>query len=441
LYQEETWSRIWNPSIKYFWKFIPMIHCDHHQLHFHHVGGRGGTILPILKVLGDDQVLWLYEADADCIPQIVEQARSTPWQTHVTSAFIGRRSEAVCFRLNYDPCTSSSLPPNPALADAGYLSGTRDDPFPPTGDYIYRDTCQVVRKIPLSTVSLEEVTLDRNIPVDYLSLDTQGTELDILREAPTLLATQCLVLSTELCFEQIYDRQALATDVIAHCRAHGFRLMHIQPHAGASWHRAPLGWRGRGALFSGDALFFKDPATVRSRHSNVERDLRKLAMFSLLHGFFANMVECLEQLAFCEPDRLERRYERLIARLQCCLKADPHLQPPSFTEVFSAADSAARFNAGARHDAAPDWKRTRERYFSKTPLDRFKACFPSLCSPEPTAAEQELLAVGLARSAAALREHRLEHAMIVARLLGLTTMTDGQESIDLEAISRLTVPK
>lgn len=416
-----------------------MTHCDGSRLHFHHIGGRGGTNLPILKVLGDDQVLWLYEADKDCIHQIIQQTRKNPWQTNITTAFIGRQAEAVRFHLNYDPCTSSSLPPNPELANAGYLSGTREDPFPPTGDYIYSDTCRAIREIPLTAAGLEEVTLDRGIPVDYLSLDTQGTELDILRQAPTLLATQCLVLSTEVCFERLYVGQPLAADVIAHCCAHGFRLMHIQPHAGAAWHRAPLGWRGRGALFSGDALFFKDPAAVRNQHSDVERDLKKLAMFSLLHGFFSNMVECLEQLPSYEPERLERRYERLIAKLQRCLKEDPCLQPPSFTEVFSATDSAARFNPDAIPDAPPDWSRTRKRYFSKTPLDKFKAYFPALCSSEPTPAERELLNAGLVRSAATLREHRLEHALVVARLLGLTVKTNEQEKVDLEAIVRLTV--
>jgi FkbM family methyltransferase len=88
-------------------------------------------------------------------------------------------------------------------------------------------------------------------PIDLLKLDTQGSELDILKGAMATLTDVVLVMS-EVCFNPFYEEQPLFGDVDRWLRGRGFELLALQDlnycwnqlyWCDAYWTRVPMSAR------------------------------------------------------------------------------------------------------------------------------------------------------------------------------------------------------
>jgi FkbM family methyltransferase len=104
-----------------------------------------------------------------------------------------------------------------------------------------------------TTLTLQADSLDRLVSrdVDFIKLDTQGSEYEILHGAERCLS-EALLVEVEVEFFQIYAGQKLAHDVMLKMNSLGFDLLYLN--------RVSLnsnGFQGsaRGQLVFGDALF------------------------------------------------------------------------------------------------------------------------------------------------------------------------------------------
>ncbi len=79
----------------------------------------------------------------------------------------------------------------------------------------------VVERYPIQTHRLDD--LPQLADSDFLKLDVQGAELDVLRGAPHILA-DALVVHTEVEFVPMYREQPLFAEVDEELRSHGFLL-------------------------------------------------------------------------------------------------------------------------------------------------------------------------------------------------------------------------
>ena len=86
------------------------------------------------------------------------------------------------FHLNYDPYTSSIYPFNEKYKDYYY-------PYKDSGkDYVFGYSFQPLQKLNLETTTLDILIAEGKVVApDFLSLDTQGSELDILKGAQKCL--------------------------------------------------------------------------------------------------------------------------------------------------------------------------------------------------------------------------------------------------------------
>ena len=90
--------------------------------------------------------------------------------------------------------------------------------------------------------------------VDFIKLDTQGSELDVLKGALLTLG-QVFGLEAEVEFVALYQGQHLFRDIDAFLDAHGFQLMDLRRHF---WKRNQrVNYIGRGQLVFGDALYMR----------------------------------------------------------------------------------------------------------------------------------------------------------------------------------------
>ena len=121
---------------------------------------------------------------------------------------------------------------------------------------------EVVKEYPMVLSRLESVCA---VQPDFIKVDTQGTELDVLRGAGRLL-DQTIAVELEVEFVPQYERQALFADVDDFMRKQGFVLRGIRR---TYWrnqgeHAHPFG----GQLIHGDALYLR-PELLDSQKGHV----------------------------------------------------------------------------------------------------------------------------------------------------------------------------
>lgn len=107
----------------------------------------------------------------------------------------------------------------------------------------------------VSTISLDEwIGRHRpNLRVDVFKLDTQGSELDVLRGASKVLETVSWVI-VEVEFVPLYEFQPLFADVDMFLRSKGFEF----------WNLMDVNYRG-GQMIWADAYYVKPPNEGRTQ--------------------------------------------------------------------------------------------------------------------------------------------------------------------------------
>jgi len=167
---------------------------------------------------------------------------------------------------------------------------------------------------------------------DFLSLDTQGSELDILRGAQTTLHDQCVALATEIEFHPMYEGQALFSGIFDFALSHGFYFAGFTYLQEISPKRMPIGARAKGFLAFGDALFLRRIDSVNSIAGSSDEQhlmLLKLAFVALNFGYLEYALLVLEAAEQMRPDPglrarlMARDCYRLLYELCAAAKALP----------------------------------------------------------------------------------------------------------------------
>ncbi|MBT8340863.1 MAG: FkbM family methyltransferase [Desulfatitalea sp.] len=144
---------------------------------------------------------------------------------------------------------------------------------------------------------------------DMIKLDTQGTELSILKGAEACLKTASMV-EVEVEFLPLYEGQALFEDVLAFMRSHGFELLFL--NRVFQQRRAFTGW-SKGQLTFGDALFAR-----REDHLDAIDDeaVKKYIVLLLNYGYLDIAQSILEKRDFPAgvKDAFSKHLRRRIGR-------------------------------------------------------------------------------------------------------------------------------
>jgi hypothetical protein len=183
-----------------------------------------------------------------------------------------------------------------------------------------------------TTVSQEQL-----VP-DFLSLDTQGSELNILKGGEQTFHNHCVALATEVEFHPMYKNQPLFSHIFDFALRHGFHFVGFTYLQEISPHRLPLGARAKGVVAFGDALFFRDIDSVKAvakSQNELYLMLLKLAFIALNFGYLEFALQAVEAADAAKPDRQlrDRLLERDCYRLLYDLKQAVSELPASFPHV------------------------------------------------------------------------------------------------------------
>ena len=384
---------------------------DDDRISVHHVGGRWGTRgFPVVEAFETDLVNVIYEADADAVAQIREKNRHLESELHVLPYCLADRSGQGALNINYCPFTSSLYP----VKDREEEFAT----FLANSDFIFSETMRTMEERPVQLRTLDELLASPGAEVpapDFLSIDTQGSESDIIEGAKDTLARHVLALFVEVEFIEIYDRQKLFGDVSKQLDDLGFVFAGFERMQRVDAYRMPLGMRGGGVETSADALFLRRLSTV----AESPLMLGKLAFMALQFNQPAYAFRCLDMRGGGGKGDHARVYLRFLDELAEAVEQLPKLSPKKFTERFTFEESKARFQAESE-EAAPSQgpMAERNRAFGRELIARVDD-LRVLLTPAFTPLEEVMRAFGLGEQAVRLRNTRCAHGLQYVQSLGL----------------------
>lgn len=285
-------------------------------LTFIDIGARGGTHHLVRPAAGRVAVL-AFEPDPEGYETLLNEAASgTPWaHFRVEPAALAGREGRMPLHLLAVPTNHSLLPPNEAFTRRYAM-----EKFAKTGE-----------------IEVEATTLDRVVFADhgpggqgngphrglpwgeFIKLDTQGSEYDILTGAERTLRETTVAVFCEVEFCELYQGQKLFSDVEGFLRERGFSFFGFLNFAGRSRKQLDKRTRlGRERALWADALFFKDPLPGGPAAPDgmvaTPRQYAVLIVIALLTGYFDYALELNARLGTPSQREAMERLVQDIAR-------------------------------------------------------------------------------------------------------------------------------
>ncbi len=122
-------------------------------------------------------------------------------------------------------------------------------------------------------------------PPDFLSLDTQGSEAEIVDGAWRAIDEKAVAIVSEVEFQELYEGQPLSHDVAARLEGFGLVFARFLGLPEMPPNRGPPGFRGDGFHAYADALFLRRPKVIAERFGAIgEFSLRKLILTAVAYG-------------------------------------------------------------------------------------------------------------------------------------------------------------
>jgi len=237
------------------------------------------------QIFAPNLSIYGFDADADACDEANREleTRQINWkEIHIPLA-LGKSVEERTLYVTKHPMCSSLYPPNEP-----YLARFVGLPSLINLDFSFE----------IDTTTLDVFCQEEKInEIDFLQIDVQGADLDVLEGAKNILSCGNLAIQVEVEFSHLYTNQPLFADVDAFLRNHGFTLFDLsQSHALRS--RSPIRSLARsGQLLCGDAFYFQDLI-----HEDVDNQLKspdrllKLACIADVLDFPDYALEILEYL-------------------------------------------------------------------------------------------------------------------------------------------------
>lgn len=180
---------------------------------------------------------------------------------------------------------------------------------------------QVVGQCMLKTDTLDNILFRQEIDDypwgEFIKLDTQGTEYEILLGSLKVMSERTVAIMTEVAFCELYKDQKLFSDVEILLRKCGFSFYGFTTlHTRSKKYLDKKSNVTRERVIYSDAIFFKDPLAGGYAKSVSERKVYALFTVSLLLGYYDFAYELAKETWLKASDQAEAmRVDALIRSL------------------------------------------------------------------------------------------------------------------------------
>lgn len=237
------------------------------------VGARGGlkrnwqAARRHLRVLG-------FEPDVREYQRLVQTAGSSPTPVRYFNVALHHERGSLPLYLTRNRALSSIFEPDRSFLDS----------FPDAE----RFDIDEIQHVEVDTLDnqLRSAGID---DIDFIKVDTQGSELFVLQGAAAALAGSAIGVEAEVEFTPIYRNQPTFADVDTFMRGLGYQLFDLKP---CYWKRA-AGWKAGGfygQIVWADALYLKSIPALQTTLSGLGREIRRSKALrsislALLYGY------------------------------------------------------------------------------------------------------------------------------------------------------------
>ena len=197
-----------------------------------------------------------------------------------------------------------------------------------------------------------------SLPPDFLSIDTEGSEYDILTGATRVLQENTLAVALEVEFHPLFAGQKLFGDVCRLLAEHGFLFVGLARETGLwSPYNSSVSLRGKGIHLNDDAFFIRSVESVVASTTDERRRclmLSKLAFTAVVFSQMEIAAECLRRInaspeaAWVRKELSDMEYGRFLDDFWNAIQRQPAYYPVTFAQRFTFEASRARSNTAAQ---------------------------------------------------------------------------------------------
>lgn len=223
------------------------------------IGARAG---PSLNILSHKEFIEFYLSEPD--QEEAERLRQQGYRV-IDEAIYFKEGRAI-LNITAKPGSSSLLEPGPL-----------------TKIFFLPWKFKVVKKVEVSTTTIEAVARRFSTSFDIIKIDTQGTEMDILSATGS---QKPLFISTEVSLLPLYKEQKLFYDIIQYVKDRGYMIgdLSITNYKPISLKDLPKSaLRGHGIPLHGEVVFMPDWTNEKGRLM-IEKNDRVYAALMLIFG-------------------------------------------------------------------------------------------------------------------------------------------------------------
>ena len=237
-----------------------------------------GIFAPKLTIYGFDA-----DADACDAANADLEARQVNWtEKHIPLALGSSVGESTLYVTKHPMCSSLYPPNEPYL---GRFAGLPE--------LVNLDFTVEIETTTLDTFCQEE-EIDE---IDFLQVDVQGAELQVLEGASNILEKSILAVQVEVEFSHLYINQPLFADVDTYLRKQGFTLFDLTKAHRTRADSPIVSTTRAGQLLWGDAFYLRDLIGENVNQSlKTSEQIFKLACIADVMNFPDYALELLEYL-------------------------------------------------------------------------------------------------------------------------------------------------
>jgi FkbM family methyltransferase len=237
------------------------------------------------NIFAPNLTIYGFDADADaCEAANTDlETRAINWtEKHIPLALAESEGETTLY-VTQQPACSSLYPP-----DDAYMA--RFTLLPELASFDF--------SVEIETTTLDSFLATEGVQeVDFLQIDVQGADLQVLKGAAEVLERSVLAVQIEVEFAQIYQNQPLFADIDSHLRKQGFTLfdLYTTPRVRAC---SPVhSTLHPGQLLWGEAFYLRDLLQPQhNAHLKSPEKIFKLACVADAMNFSDYALELLRHL-------------------------------------------------------------------------------------------------------------------------------------------------
>lgn len=205
-------------------------------------GGRYG-LHPSWKPFKGELTYYLFEPDPEEAERLTRKYQNRQNEIFIEQMGLDKASGQLELNLFRNRAMSSSSTRNPV---SSLFHDEREQEV------------EITKTITVPTVTIDEYSKNNDLQVDFLKLDTEGSEYEILQGAQTQISEHVLGIRCEVAFDYIFEGRALFSTIHNYLLGHDYFLLNFDYDGRGDYQNESVKVEGRyGILTACDAVWLK----------------------------------------------------------------------------------------------------------------------------------------------------------------------------------------